>query len=123
MAHACTRAAMGPGMFAESRSREIESLLQSMILHLRSPLGPGMWPGVSRELRAQLEREEQTVFPVRSPADPRGVASLRGDHARLRELMAELQAGYDLGVIRKDALFRLLDALRTHAVHEAEILG
>jgi hypothetical protein len=97
----------------------LEVLLQRLLLHVDSIDFGDLWQDARRRLAGQIENEERMLATCDDLAN---VARLRGDHARLRELVEEIDSGYRLGVLRKERLWSLLDALRTHGVFEEEVL-
>jgi hypothetical protein len=117
----CTASAKGAGM-NNSLAREhgrIEMLLERLILHLGCGDFGALWSDAVERLDRQLDFEDHLISRC---GDLSNVARLRGDHHRLRELIQEIDSGYRLGVLRRELLWKLLDALRTHGVFEEEVL-
>jgi hypothetical protein len=97
----------------------LENLFQRLILHVDSADFGDLWAEAQRRLAGQIENEERLMATCE---DGPNVARLRGDHARLREMIQEIDSGYRLGALRQERLWSLLDALRTHGVFEEEVL-
>jgi len=82
----------------------------------------GAWSEVERGLLRHIDFEERELFPLIAPFHAAGVDALRGDHDRIRKLVADLGVRADLHTLRKDTVDALVESLRRHAEHEDRTL-
>jgi hypothetical protein len=80
------------------------------------------WSELERGLVGHLDFEEKELFPLVAPFHAHAVEALRGEHERIRKLMAELGLRAELHTLRKAAVDGLVEALRRHAEHEDRTL-
>ena len=78
------------------------------------------WAEFEGGLLAHLDLEEKRLFPLLATAHPDVVASALQQHARVRELIAELGVRAELHTIRKWAVDELVALLAGHAAFEDE---
>lgn len=80
------------------------------------------WAEFEGGLLAHLDVEEKRLFPLLAHEHPDAVASALRQHARVRELIAELGVRAELHTIRKWAVDELVALLAGHAAFEDEML-
>lgn len=80
------------------------------------------WAEFEGGLLAHLDTEEKRLFPLIAGSHPDAVASALRQHARVRELVAELGVRAELHTIRKWAVDELVALLAGHAAFEDETL-
>jgi hypothetical protein len=79
-----------------------------------------VWRELERRLLDHMATEEEHLLPELERVDVAEVAALRGDHRRLRRLMAELGAA--AGLVEEHSLRQFVQFLRLHATQEEQCL-
>lgn len=79
-----------------------------------------VWRGFEAGLRAHLEVEEASMFPLIRDAELLG--QLRDDHDEIRRSLDELGLAVELHSIREERVDRFVEHLRAHAAREDEWL-
>jgi hemerythrin len=80
------------------------------------------WSDFESCLVCHLDFEERELFPLVEPLHARALGALRGEHDRIRKLVAELGLRAELHTLRRDAVDELVELLRRHAEHEDRTL-
>jgi hemerythrin-like domain-containing protein len=80
------------------------------------------WNAFSRGLLAHIEMEETDILPAYGRVFPAEAAWVLVDHARFRAKLTELDVAVDLHFIRADVAKEFIDALRTHAERENDLM-
>lgn len=80
------------------------------------------WGELERVMLDHLAEEELYLFPALSAEHPREHAELVRDHARFRDLLAELGIAVELHGMRLETIDDLSDAVREHARREDAFL-
>lgn len=80
------------------------------------------WCDFEKRLLAHIDAEERYLLPLLEAQSPVQVAHARDEHARIRDLVAELGLAIELHAAREPAVRRLVELLRAHAQHEDSTL-
>ncbi len=67
---------------------------------------------------AHLDDEERELLPRYALVAPEDAARIRGEHAGIRKVLADLDLETDLHLVRADAMAAFLAALQAHAARE-----
>lgn len=104
---------------------EIHDLLQRLAQDANAPL-PGAldatWSVFERRLIRHMEAEERFLLPLLEASHPKEVARVQDEHARIRDLIAELGVAVELHTIRVEHVSDLIALLKAHAEHEDRAL-
>lgn len=76
------------------------------------------WAAFETTLMRHLELEEKSLFPLIEGTHPDEIRALRVEHDRIRDVVGELGLCCDLHAVRKHAVERLANMLRSHAEWE-----
>ncbi|MEI8255444.1 MAG: hemerythrin domain-containing protein [Deltaproteobacteria bacterium] len=79
-----------------------------------------LWTVFEQVIRDHIGWEEAHLLPRYRLEQPDDAASIDADHARFRELIAEIGVAVDLHLIREDIVREMIDLLRSHARREEE---
>jgi len=80
------------------------------------------WTEFDRGLTAHIEAEEASLLPLFEQCDPGEAAVIRGEHAKIKSLLAELGVLLDLHALREDKVAEFVSFLRAHAAREERVL-
>lgn len=76
------------------------------------------WSAFERGLLDHIDAEEKWMLPLFERLDPAEAAAIRGEHAEILGLLADLGLGLELHVVRERAIEELIASLRAHAARE-----
>jgi hemerythrin-like domain-containing protein len=79
------------------------------------------WSEFEQRLVAHLDFEDRVILPAFANIDPVETQALRGEHLRLRTVLAELGVGVDLHLVQLEPARQFADWLREHA-HREDVL-
>jgi len=65
-----------------------------------------------------MDAEELYLLPLLEASHPAEVERTRTEHARIRDLVAELGIAIELHTVRKPAVMALIDLLQRHSAYE-----
>lgn len=76
------------------------------------------WRVIDVALRDHLEAEEDLIIPAYQLTSPEEADELRTEHARIRELLSEIDLDGRRHVLQPQRIRELIDLLRTHSKRE-----
>jgi hypothetical protein len=100
---------------------EIHALLECLAQDVDAPPCGALaatWAELEARLLRHMDTEELYLLPLLEASHPAEVEHTRADHARIRELVAELGVAIELHTVRKPAVMQLVELLQRHAAHE-----
>ncbi len=95
----------------------LENVLELVHVDVRPQLNE-RWAAYEDGILAHLDAEEMFLLPGLKAHDPACAARISEDHAKIRELLAEIGVGLDLHIVREDQVRELALFLRAHAKME-----
>jgi hypothetical protein len=101
--------------------RELERACTDLLGEAYADDARGMalaWHRFERRILAHIAAEEELLLPAYGREHPDDVALIRRGHDGLRRLLTPLGVDVELGLIRVDAVERLVAALRAHGAYE-----
>lgn len=119
------KAAVPKVSFTDVLSRDhhrLDAMLASLLELVHADLHPQLeehWTVFEEGLVAHLDAEEMFMLPELAKHDAAASDAILAEHARLRELLAEVGVGLDLHIVREPEMLALARVLRAHA--EAEM--
>lgn len=120
-----TEAHQNPRIVLEEDHRHIATLLERLLMHLRTDdrgAAREAWDRVERALLAHLDAEESWLFPGLSAIAPSEAQLLSDEHAELRRIMGELGLAFDRNVMGSVAVEAFSVRLADHSEREAVVL-
>jgi len=111
----------GLRVFAVERHHEIEQALEDLA-RARARADPHVlatrWRALDGALRDHLDAEEDLILPAYQAVAPEAAATLRTDHARIREALDAIELDVRHRVLHPARVQRLIELLRAHAEYE-----
>ncbi len=104
---------------------ELHALLECLAEDVEAPECGELeatWGALEARLLRHIDAEERYLLPLLEASHPAEVARNRAEHARIRDLVAELGIAVELHSARKPAVMQLIELLTRHAQHEDEVL-
>ena len=95
----------------------LEGVLELVHVDIRPELNE-RWAAYEDGILAHLDAEEMFLLPGLKAHDPVCAARISEEHAKIRELLAEVGVGLDLHIVREDQVRELARFLRDHAKME-----
>lgn len=118
---ALTKLKHGLRVVAAEHHLELEAACEEL-LDARSPDEPqavaARWRVLEAALREHLDAEEELVIPAYQLSAPEEGGELRTEHARIRDLLDEIEQDVRHQSLRADHIRALLDLLRAHSARE-----
>ncbi len=102
--------------------KELESLTRSVMKKVVSGERAAIARAVGElqaRLLAHMDREERELLPRYALHAPQDASEIRSDHARIREVLAELDVAVDLHLVRAATLDAFLNTVQMHAMRES----
>jgi hypothetical protein len=103
----------------------LDSMLTSILelVHVDVPQNlDDPWTSFEDSLLSHLDAEEMFLLPGLAKHDVLGADRIRNEHAKIRELLAEVGVGIELHMVREEQMVELARFLRTHASMEERLL-
>lgn len=107
-----------------SDHKRLDALFERLLEDVRSgdwAVCQTTWSKFETDLLAHLEIEESLIFPSFERENPSETAALRGEHAIIRGLLADMSVRLELHAERELSVRTFVDALRAHAAREEEL--
>ncbi len=105
--------------------RELDSILRCLAQDAEAPVAgvlESSWDAFEQRILRHMQAEEQYLLPLVEVSNPLEVERTRGEHIKIRDLLAELGLAIQLHAVRASDIYNLIDLLRAHAKHEDEAL-
>jgi hypothetical protein len=103
----------------------LDAMLSSLLelTHVNAqPALDVQWGAYETSLLAHLDAEEMFLLPGLAKQDSLHADRIRAEHAKIRELLAEVGVGLELHLVRESQMLELARFLREHAKMEQEPL-